>query len=549
DPAISRHLAAFLARHAGAAAAALGGDYDPDVPPLPDALLLNGGVFNAPLLAQRLVEILAHWRGGAAPRLLDNPDPDLAVARGAVAYARARAGQGMRIAGGSARSYVLLLKGDGPEARQGVCLLPKGSEEAVEVLLPQRSFALRLGQPVAFHLASSTGDEPLQPGQLLPIDYEQFMALPPMATVLGREGGGEVRVQLIAQLTEVGTLALACVAENDSTRRWALEFQLRGSAGEAAAPADRPHPRIFDAAERIERAFGARIKGAGPREVKQLRADLEKILGRRDGWDTPLLRELYGQLWEGVKRRRRSADHERVWLSLVGFCLRPGFGAPLDDWRLEQLWSLYDQGVQYGNDGQVLSEWWTLWRRVAGGLPAAAQERILADLVPSLPPQPKKGKAPKALDDMIRLAAVLERLPIERKVAVGDWLLERLAHKGESPHTWWAVGRLGVRVPLYGSAHNVVPREAVARWLEVLLQEDWPRVQQVPFAAALLARLSGDRQRDLDSVLRQRVAERLKDARAPAGWVRMVEEVVELDEADEKRIYGESLPPGLRLVG
>ena len=69
-----------------------------------------------------------------------------------------------------------------------------------------------------------------------------------------------------------------------------------------------------------------------------------------------------------MKSRRRSENHERVWLSLVGFCLRPGFGYPLDDWRVEQLWKTYSQTIQFVNERQNWTEWWTLWRRIAGGL-------------------------------------------------------------------------------------------------------------------------------------------------------------------------------------
>jgi hypothetical protein len=50
----------------------------------------------------------------------------------------------------------------------------------------------------------------------------------------------------------------------------------------------------------------------------------------------PMLRELWSTLYAGAGRRRRSADHERVFLQLAGYCLRPGFGYPLDEWRCEQ---------------------------------------------------------------------------------------------------------------------------------------------------------------------------------------------------------------------
>jgi hypothetical protein len=149
---------------------------------------------------------------------------------------------------------------------------------------------------------------------------------------------------------------------------------------------------------------------------------------------------------------------------------------------------------------------------------------------------------------MVRLVASLERLPVARKVDAGGWLLERLRKKAESPQSWWAVGRLGARVPFYGSAHNVVPEETAMEWLERMLALNWRSVQQAGFAATMLGRRSGDRQRDMDPAIRSRIAQRLRAAKAPASWVRMVEEVVQLEAADEKRIFGDSLPPGLKLM-
>ncbi|MCZ7687082.1 MAG: hypothetical protein M5U28_53390 [Sandaracinaceae bacterium] len=149
---------------------------------------------------------------------------------------------------------------------------------------------------------------------------------------------------------------------------------------------------------------------------------------------------------------------------------------------------------------------------------------------------------------MVRLAASLERVPAERKVEVGRWLVERLTEHGEGDSSWWAVGRLGARVPFYGSAHAVVPREEAESWLGRVLALDWKRVDPAAFAATQLSRMSGDRQRDLSDELREQVAARLEAHGAPASWVRMVREVTRLEAADERRIFGESLPPGLVLV-
>jgi len=552
DAAVTRHLAAFLAHHARVSREALGVQ-DPGVEgtPIPDAVLLNGGVFHSATLTERLLETIAGWRGGSLVRL-QNAEPALAVARGAVAYAMARQGKSLRIGGGSARSYFLVVSDQGAQ-RQGVCLLPRGTEEGREVRLKKRSFSLRLGEPVSFHLASSTGDPLYRPGDLVDLDEEGIVLLPPVATVLGAgEETGEVPVQLGLTPTEVGTLDMSCVAADDAQRRWDLSFQLRTKA--AVQIEETSHPRFDEAAELIDRLYGTRAKDVGPKEIRGLRTNLERILGRREDWDTALLRQLYGEFWEGGRRRRRTAHHERFWFSLIGFCLRPGFGYPLDDWRVDQLWSLYAQGVQFTNEAQNWAEWWTMWRRVAGGLDETAQRCLLDDVTGELTrgggKSKKAAKAARSLShgDMLRLAGSLEHLPIERKMALGDALVGRAKRKGEPPQTWWTIGRLGARIPFSGSIHGVVPRETAGRWLEKALTVDWKKNRDAAFAATMLARRSGDRERDLDSTLRERTVHALQGIQAPPSWVRMVRELIELDAADEQQAFGESLPPGLRLM-
>lgn len=553
DPAITRHLAGFLAQHARVAAEALKIPLSDTEMPVPDTLLLNGGVFCSEALSTRLLETLGDWRGQPVQRLL-NEHPEQAVARGAVAYALSCTGKAPRIGGGSARSYFLALEGD-PSQHHGVCLLPRGTREGQEILLSERSFTLLVGQPVRFHLFSSTADAPWAAGELVDLDPATMLALPPIATVLGSESAvstAEIPVQLATSLTEVGTLEMQCVSMARQQRRWQLEFQLRGQgAGLETATAELP-PRFAEAAQLLERIYGRQKKSVASGEVKRLPSQLERLLGSRDAWDGLLLRELFGVLWAGVGKRRRSTDHERIWLNLAGFCARPGFGYPLDDWRVEQLWSLYQAGIQFSKETRNWAAWWILWRRVAGGLNEAAQLRLFEDMTYYLkPPGAAKrpaGPAKQGYDEMVRLAASLERLPVERKTELGAWLLQRLRKPKESPQTWWAIGRLGAREVVYGSAHQVVPVETAEQWLKQLLTQDWRRTEPAAFAAALITRKTGDRGRDLGDSVREQVIERLTAAKAPNSCVTMVREVMELSAADEKRLLGDSLPVGLKLL-
>jgi molecular chaperone DnaK (HSP70) len=557
DPAITRHVAAFLGRLAAQSREASGttGTADSDALPVPDTLLLNGGVFRAEALTERLATTLGTWRG-APLHVLHNDNPDVAVARGAVAYALARAGHAPRIGGGSPRSYFLVLDEDG-EALRGVCVLPRGTEEGREIHLADRTFALRLGQPVQFHLVSSVSDAKRQPGELAELALGEFVRLPPIATVVPpRDAGqsGETPVQLVASLTEVGTLEVHCFDASDATQRWLLEFQLRRGEAKVTVSGEAPHPASPHALEVIDRAFGSRSQKVDPKEVKRTRAELEQILGPRATWNSALLRELFNALWERAKRRRRSADHERLWLNLAGYCMRPGFGYPLDEWRVEQLWSLFDDGIQYINDSQVWSEWWTLWRRAAGGLGESEQLDVLDAVAFMQAAGTARSKLPfdpakSGYADMVRLEASLERVPAERKIELGERLIERLRKPSENHQGWWAVGRIGARRPFYGSAHSVVPPEVAVKWLDAILALDWKKVEPAAFAAVQIARMTGDRSRDLSDEVRASVVKRLETAHAPANWITMVSETVELDEADEGRVFGESLPPGLKLIG
>jgi molecular chaperone DnaK (HSP70) len=565
DPVITRHVAAFLKRQSQTVADALGLSHEQAAAePLrlqPDAVLLNGGVFRSYQLQQRMLDVLGSFRGQAL-RALDNPEPELAVARGAVAYSLARRGIGLKIGGGSARSYYMLVKAqDGSD--QGVCVLPRGAEEGEAFPLPNRSFALRIGQPVRFRLLCSNSEQGHRPGLLITPD-EHYQALPDIAAVIDAkaESGGpaELEVALEAQLTEVGTLEMSLLSTGDRARRFQLEFQLRADsgAGPSTAPAriTQLHARFPDAVSLLSAYYGKAAKDLGGRKINTLRQDLEKLLGERERWDTPLLRELFGQLLAAGKRRRRSADHERLWFHLSGYCLRPGFGYPVDAWRVDQLWAYYAEGVQFAQDPAVWSQWWILWRRIAGGLDQVQHERIYSDIRPYLEPPSGRGqrkpKNPRAqgLEDMVRLAASLERLSGAQKRELGEFLLARLA-KGEisQPSVFWSLGRLGARAPFYGSAHTVASIDTASEWLERLLAVDLRKTEQAAFAVTQLARLTGDRARDVSHELRMRAAEQLGKTQGHEPWIRLILEGGELSVADAGQVFGESLPSGLRLIG
>ncbi len=548
EPAVSKHIAAFLKLHSTVAQNALNQQNHY----VPDALLLNGGVFRSEPITQRAIDLLNSW-SDKQPVLLDNPHPELAVAFGAVSYAIARREKKLKIGGGSARSYFLLLDNEENEQKQGICILPRGSEEGDEIILKNHRFALRLGTPVRFHLASTTGDKTFKSGDLVEIN-DDFHSLPPLAVAFTSEFSSEVIVELAVMQTEVGTLQIECVSIDNAKQRWNVEFQIRRQTVQKNTEKNGLPANFVQVSEKISGVFGAKSKQIDPKAVKNLRTDLEKMLGDRSEWSIPLLREMFTLLLEGEKYRKRSENHERVWSSLVGYCLRPGFGYPLDDWRVEQIWKLYPQSIQFVNETQNWAEWWTLWRRIAGGLNTQAQIHIFNDISKYIDPAGLKqaGVAKqtklRSYDDMVRLCAVLERLEITQKTQLANWFLQRLEKPSESLQTWWALGRVASRVPFHGNSHDVIPPDIVANWLHVLLKIDWKKNPHIGFAATLMSRMSGDRNRDIDETTRLIVLDKLKTSKTPLSWIEMVESVKELSEKEEKQIFGETLPSGLKLI-
>ncbi|AXB31676.1 molecular chaperone DnaK [Vibrio campbellii] len=562
DPAVSKHVAEFLTTHQQVSRAALGIEDDKQNA-IPVGLLLNGGVFNSELVTERVTTLLSDWRG-APVTVLDNPHPDWSVALGAVAFGKARRGAQLKIGGGAARSYFLHLQ-EKNKMGKALCLLAKGTEEGHEIRLSGRRFSLTLGEPVRFNLLTSTHDNltnntAIQNGVMVDVDPDLFAPLPPYITTLEGEGAElqanqkeRVEVQLACQLTEVGTLKMECVSAEYDNKRWELEFEVRNKQTDDSEQV-KLHPKLHECKELIARLYSGNKKSAESKEIKTLAKDLEKKLGKRDEWDFTTLRQLFDTFAQGRKRRRRSEQHEKNWLRLAGFALRPGFGDPTDSWRIEQVWGLYQQNIQFKNH-QGWTDWWVFWRRIAGGLSQEQQETILADIAKYLHPgamkNPQSAKAAQDMgyESMVRLAASLEHLEVEDKVLLATWFLSKaINHNQFEQAHWWAMGRLASRTPLYGSQHNVIPREQAEQWLPKLLEQNWQKEPMIAFAAVMICRKTDDRLFDISDDYREQVLTKLKQSKVPESWVSLVEEVKELSESESKRIFGDALPSGLTLV-
>ena len=168
-----------------------------------------------------------------APRVLTNISLDLAVAQGAAYYGVVRRGEGIRIGGGTARSFYVGL--DTTEAeRPWLCAVPRDSQEGEEIAIAGHDFDLLMGQPVVFPLASSSVRPDDKPGDLVRADPDSIRELPPLQSLMrvSRKARAErAPVSLAARVTEVGTIELWCQSRTDD-RRWRLQIQLRGPSGQ-----------------------------------------------------------------------------------------------------------------------------------------------------------------------------------------------------------------------------------------------------------------------------------------------------------------------------
>ncbi len=561
DAAITRHLAAFLTRHAT--------NRRPDEPgaPFPDRLLFNGGVFESPLIRERLLAVLEDWRqtaqapDGPALEVLPNDRLDLAVARGSAYAALLRRQHGRRIAAGLARAYYVQVGREAAKEPATVCLAPAGLEEGHPIVLPQR-FALRIRQPVEFALFSSSTRLQDRAGDLVAADPAQLTPLPPVRTVVksGRSSkASTAEVQLHARLSEIGTLDVRCV-EPEGQRSWKLEFDVRGSKRGvrrvAAIGAPMADGAIEEATVEAARDLVLQTYQAGDRGITADPARLVKQLEEatalpRDQWPLPLLRALWETLLEVEPGRRLSLLHETRWLNLLGFSLRPGYGFTVDDWRVQQTWKLFFVGTVFPKNELCRAEWLILWRRIAGGL-SAGQQRALAEPCASLY-RPKGGrKLHRGLHETAetwRLLGALELLGVELKLEIAEHLAHRLERKLEPPvlqAAWWAFGRLGARVSAYGPLNALVPTETVEDWLSRIIARP-PAHAEALFTAVQMARATGDRYRDIAEETRAAVLAWLRQHDAPEHYLQLVREGGQLDQTEEQQAFGETLPPGLHL--
>lgn len=527
DPAVTRHLSAFLST-AGVEKI--------------DAVLFNGGFFIPQICRDRVTEVVGQWYG-AQPAVFENQDLDLAVSVGAAYYSYVRhGGSGVLVRGGLPRAYFIGIGGNEEKVRT-VCLAPRGTEEGSSVDLDLEGLQLVANRPVSFRLYSSLTRTEDNLGEVVEFTSQEveegLHQHAPLNAVIRFGKKIEERlipVKLGARLTEVGTLEIWAESKV-SEQRWRLQFELRKR---AETVAKKPAAVVSDeaVAKAEELIVATFANGALAPEELPSRLEQTMALGR-NSWPSSAIRRLADKLLEHSEGRKRGPSYEARWLNLTGFCLRPGFGFPGDDLRIEQARRIYATGITFGNQTQCEIEWWIFWGRVAGGLNRNQQVDIYQRLSGILLPrgQKKIRLNSSLMREMWRTASSLELLPIQTRTELGEALLKRVKANDFTASELWCLSRLGARRLFYGPINQVLPATTVARWIETL-----GKIKTAGEAIALMAVRTGDSARDLSEAS-------FAFARKAIGHDESALAILNGEaERDMSSIFGEELPSGLVIA-
>jgi molecular chaperone DnaK (HSP70) len=557
DSAVTRHLAEFLSDR-----------------PRVDAVLFNGGSIRPALLRQRLREQIGVWQDGFAPLVLENEEPDLAVALGAARFGELLHRRSDHIAAGAAHAVFLEVEGipprDGETQRPSlVCVLPQGAAPSDVFEIADLGIEVRTHQLVRFQAYSSCRDSRSRAGDILSWSKGDFHALPALQTIVRTTNqspagtSGTLPVRLVAQMNALGLLQISCVSgAPGSQQSWPLEFNMRvhnhgGASGPGAPPSREATVEIepntaADALETARKQIGIVFTQLGSKTKKDkvtagtILKSLEHILGSpRSGWNGPLLRALWPALAERVDGRRLSVDHEEAWLIIAGFLLRPGFGVVRDDLRIDALWRLRDAGPCFPGR-RIKSQEYILWRRVAGGLTRERQNKLLTGELDRI----CSGKAP---DELVRLTGSLELIPHYTKAELVRCFLDvavtlARAKRHCAPYLA-ALGLLLNRTPLYAGPETVASPDLIERAYSAFRDFDWtsPDLRDLQNLFLRAARVVDDRSLDVPMPLRLLIADKLEKSGVLPMQTAKIRGFIPMGRSDLANLYDESLPPGLVL--
>jgi molecular chaperone DnaK (HSP70) len=556
EPSITKHLARFLKQSVHPTKGLM----------KPDYILFNGGALKPTIFQGAVISSLRTWFPDKSPQVLQSYSLDLAVSRGAAYYGKVRRGFGVRIEGGSSRGYYFAveIKNASNIETKAMTLLPRGSQEGSNYEI-DHTFWLQPNTPVAFRLYSSHIRLYDKVGELVEIDSQEMQLLPPVQTIL-RFGKGsildankeKIPARLEITLTAIGTLEL-WVKSLKSEHRWRLEFQLRKESGQddSLATLDSArHDETFDTAflKQAKEIIKVFYTEEGTYKSSQIMDLLEHQLERpRRDWSLSILRGLWDELILHALKRKTSQEKEGRWWNLAGFFLRPGFGFPMDDFRIKELWKviLTDYKREYSNEVKI--QFFICFRRIAAGLNKGQQMQIASDLIANLYTKGNEKIEIKNKSELyfyqekIRALAAMELIEMPLKIKLGQGVINRMRAGLAMPAELWSLGRIGARHLSYGSLANVISRDVCSRWLEELLQISHLNKDDLAFLFGQLARKTVLRELNIPGIILDKIIKIYDNDPHRDRLQSLLYEEGNLTAEEQNRVFGEQLPLGISI--
>ena len=363
---------------------------------------------------------------GGSRASLPNPQPELAVALGAAYYGVVRLGQGVRVGSGSPRAfYVAVDTADADKQRRrnrasawcraarkkaltseldraGVRGADQSGGDVSDCLPRARGWATGWAM-----WCSSSRDEVTalaadpQRAALRPRRGQQHSGAPRSATDRGRHARA-----MVPRARQRPSLAAAVRPQARSRNRAA-----QPSAPQATI--DRGRHRAGTGTHPVDLCGQAmRRRSTRPRRCA---LSLEQILGlARDKWPTRTIRQLARRCWSARPAvRARPSTKSAGSICWAFACGRAMATSATKLQHADSSGSCTCRDWQFPKEPQNRSEWWVLWRRVAGGLSNGRQQHMFAQVWPYLeggkpgkqkpnpmfPKKPAAGRRSRDLDD------------------------------------------------------------------------------------------------------------------------------------------------------
>lgn len=523
---------------------------DGDEIPFPDKVLFNGGTMIPEILRKRIISSIQNWFNGREVKELNSRDLSLAVAYGASYYGRTKSQGGIKVKTAATKSYYLkVAQANKNDSAKILCIMPRGTDENKKIHTPG-SFIIETNRTVHFPLFSSATRIGDKEGKFLD-ESEDISFVSSLFSMLryGKHEKVSLKAGITSELTESGVLKIELESQT-TTHKWPLKFDVRLITDDDSDALPENIVTFDNEIVNKSKDFLTNYFSSNKAQNISLFKEIESITSMpKDEWPIHFLRSLSDTLMEVDYKTLTLADLEAKWLNICGFALRPGFGDPEDEIRLRKVWQLWSTGLNNPNDPQTVSEWWVFWRRIISGLKSGHQLSIYQEVSKYLFPKGiyqqriKLGEQPKT--EMYRCLGSLELLGEKQKKLVGNMLIERV--KKLESYEYWVLARIGTRKLFHAPSNNTIASQIVESWILKFL-EDKEQLMDKLFAISRMASLTPDRASNISGETLAKAIRFLKGSKAPAHWIKHLEEVSEDDLQERAKLLGDSVPLGITVL-